>query len=194
MYNLEEAYRIINDALESFFNEEYENILFTVSERNLIGQLSYRIKDIISSEYGNNGYQVDIEYNRKQNGEIKTIINKEYKNIPITCDLIVHTRGKKFAEDNFIAVEMKKSDRTDEEKNKDRYRLIALTKPKNSQEVWSSNGLVHPENVCGYLLGIYIELNLKNENVILEFYEQGRMVKNLKLSLEPPLELSLQTK
>lgn len=89
---------------------------------------------------------------------------------------------------------MKKSDRTDEEKNKDRYRLIALTKPKNSQEVWSSNGLVHPENVCGYLLGIYIELNLKNENVILEFYEQGRMVKNLKLSLEPPLELSLQTK
>ncbi|MEJ5037688.1 hypothetical protein WH285_12200 [Acinetobacter johnsonii] len=177
MYTIENAYQIVYESLNIFFDEEKDNILSTISERSLVGQLSYRIKDIIKGNYPQTPYHVDIEYNRKQEGKIKTIISKngkeDFEEIKITCDLIVHTRGMKFDEDNFIAIEMKKSNRPDDEKNKDKYRLIALTKPKSSDDIWSNDGETHPEHVCGYLLGVYIEINIQRRNVIIEFYENG---------------------
>lgn len=178
MYNLKNAYQIVYDSLNIFFDEEKDNILSNISERSLVGQLSHRIKDIIKENYPKNPYHIDIEYNRKQEGKIKTIISKngedDFEEIKITCDLIIHTRGIKFNEDNFIAIEMKKNNRPDDEKNKDKYRLIALTKPKSSDDIWSSDGETHPEHVCGYLLGVYIEINIQRRNVIIEFYENGQ--------------------
>jgi hypothetical protein len=46
---------------------------------------------------GNGGlydYFVDAEYNRKQEGQLKTILNNQQRVINITCDLILHSRGR----------------------------------------------------------------------------------------------------
>lgn len=37
----------------------------------------------------------DSEYNRKRGGQIKTIISGDTEVIRLTCDLIVHSRGKR---------------------------------------------------------------------------------------------------
>ena len=74
--------------------------------------------------------------------------------------------------DNLIAVEMKKSTRPEDEKLSDKLRLRALTKS-SYDDVWSYDGKAHPEHVCGYQLGIYIELDIENENYKIEGYVSG---------------------
>lgn len=178
MYTLENAYNIIKYSLLNFFNEEKEHILTNVSERNLVGQLSYRVNDYV--QYLNQNsvctYYVDVEYNRMQNNQVKRAFsrnrNQIYESLAITTDLIVHTRGNDFNFDNFIAIEMKKSDRPREEKDSDRNRLEALTKPRN--DIFSNERKIHPKYVCGYLLGVYIEIDIQRRNVIIEFYENGK--------------------
>ena len=68
---------------------------------------------------GFEGYYTDVEYNRNR-GNIKTV-KKTIKGptehiINVTCDLIMHSRGKHPEQDNLIAIEMKKSNRPTAEK------------------------------------------------------------------------------
>ena len=53
---------------------------------------------------------MDTEYNRN-GGSLKTIFDNErdLKVIKVTCDIIVHSRGKNIKQDNLICIEMKKS-------------------------------------------------------------------------------------
>jgi hypothetical protein len=64
-----------------------------------------------------------------QDRRFKTILDEHMEEVAVTCDLILHSRGEIASRDNLIAIEMKKSDRPREEKEKDRVRLRALTKP-----------------------------------------------------------------
>lgn len=185
MYTLENAYNIIEYSLFNFFKEEKEHIFTNVSERNLVGQLSYRINNFVQylNQKSTCTYYVDIEYNRMQNDQTKVTFSRnryqDYEPMVITTDLIVHTRGKGFDYDNFIAIEMKKSDRTRGEKDSDRRRLMALTTPKPNNITLSNDSETHPEYVCGYLLGVYIEINIQRKNVIIEFYENGEIKSDL---------------
>lgn len=179
IYNINSAYKIIDIALNKFFDEEAENIAFGVSERNLVGRLAFYIENLVKEYDTEEVYKTDPEYNKNHGGKIKTCINGNNKTIIITCDLIVHTRGKKVNEDNFIAIEMKKSDRPHDEKVKDRHRLMALTKSRKASDQWSGDGKTHPKHVCGYLLGVYIELNIKKSQVLIEFYEKGKCVRSI---------------
>jgi hypothetical protein len=164
--------KLFNDAVTIFLRNERENIINNVAERNLCARLSYYIENLLSS-YKLSGYFADPEYNRKQNGEVKTILDKELKVVNIQCDIILHSRGHNIKNDNLVAIEMKKAYQNDIEKNNDRERLRALTKD-SYNEIWSNDGKTHPEHVCGYSLGVYMEIDSNNKTCLLEFYEKGQ--------------------
>lgn len=165
---------LFKTANATFFVEELENIMNDVNERNLCGRLAIYLNEE-TREHKLDGYYVDPEYNRKQDGKVKTILDDNYEVVNINCDIILHSRGKIVAQDNLIAVEMKKSNRSEAEKNSDRMRLRALTK-ESYDDIWSADGFTLPEHVCGYLLGYYMEINIKTRKCLFELYQKGQKV------------------
>lgn len=163
--------QIFQEAIDIFFVEERENIIDDIAERNLCGRLSIYLTNKLQ-EHNITGYYADPEYNRKQGGQVKTILDDEFNIVTIQSDLIVHSRGNNIEQDNLIAIEMKKSTRPEHEKIADRKRLRAMTKI-SYDGVWSADGETHPEHVCGYNLGIYIILNIAEHSYTLEYYRLG---------------------
>ncbi len=165
---------IFNDSFSTFLRDETDNILSGINERNLCCRLSIILNERIrNTEFTN--YYVDVEYNRMRNGELKTIIDDDHHIIRINCDIIIHSRGESVQDDNLIAIEIKKSSRREDEKESDRRRLRTLTKV-SFDDVWSNDGTTHPEHVCGYKLGMYIELNSINRNCLVEYYLESEKI------------------
>jgi hypothetical protein len=162
---------LLHRALSEFFEREAEALIRGVNERNSCGRLAIYL-DRVASEAGLAGYFADTEYNRKHGGQIKTILDGNRQVITINCDLILHSRGVNIAEDNLIAVEMKKANRPAREKAADRNRLRAMTKS-SFDDIWSNDGTTHPEHVCGYRLGVYIELHSTDRVANLEYFMRG---------------------
>ena len=176
-YDNEEDYCFLVNLFEEtnrvFLKNDNELFYWNVSERTLCGALKRRLENKKWRTRISN-YIVDVEFNRNA-GEIKTIVDRDLKIVSITCDLILHSRGKIKEQDNLIALEMKKSDRNLEDKSKDRDRLIALTKS-SYNDVWSTDGKTLPEHVCRYILGIYYEIDLARQIILLEYYRKGKLV------------------
>jgi len=103
---------------------------------------------------------------------VKTILDGQERVVAITCDLILHSRGKLIRDDNLIAIEMKKSSGSKADKESDRNRLRALTK-ESYDGIWSADGITRPEHVCGYKLGLYMELDIRARKCLLEYYRRG---------------------
>src|ERR1700726_2335391 len=102
---------VFEDALSAFIAAEGGSLLADVSERHTCGRLSIYLERQLQAD-GFGGYYADVEYNRKQQGRVKTIINERLEVVQITPDLIVHTRGERLPpHDNLIAVEVKKAAR-----------------------------------------------------------------------------------
>lgn len=161
-------------ASKAFLKEQKKFILSDVSERSMCGELmKYLMREIEGTSYSN--YYVDVEYNRND-GKIKTIMNSEEKIINITCDIIVHSRGENIHQDNLLAIEMKKSGHSQHEKNKDKDRLLALTKD-TFDDVWSYDGTTFPDHVCRYVLGVYYEIDVELEVVEIEYFVKGKLYK-----------------
>ena len=78
---------------------------------------------------------------------------------------------------------MKKSNAIKKDKDKDRVRLECLTKSKN-QDIWSYDGKVFPEHVCGYGLGIYYEVNFKMKAILVEYYKKGELYYKYKINID----------
>lgn len=169
--------------LEYVFEKANERFLKTnpllfemnVSERTLCGALMLELHEVLKdTKYAE--YFVDVEYNRNKGGKLKTfrktIKGPSEEIVTITCDLIVHSRGQNVLRDNLIALEMKKSTRNQMDKERDKIRLECLTmEPEDN--VWSYGGKTLPEHVCGYGLGIYYEVNLKENCFSIEYYAKG---------------------
>lgn len=156
-----------------------------VSERTLCGALMLQLNDCISEDEDLTGYYVDVEYNRNKGGIKtirKTIVGEQEQIIPINCDLIVHSRGECVEQDNLIAIEMKKSNRPLPEKDKDRERLVALTKD-SFNDVWAFDGRNLPEHVCRYVLGVYYEINYRRKLISIEYYRTGQLVHSYTLRM-----------
>lgn len=168
------ARRIFDESINLFFDNETQGVLDNVNERSSCGRMSIYLQHV-AHKNGLLDYFADTEYNRKQNGEVKTILDGQMKVVPINCDLLLHSRGKIVAQDNLIAVEVKKHDAPVSEKSKDRERLRALTKA-SYDDIWSADGVPLPEHVCGYVLGVYMELNRIKRSCLFEYYETGRKV------------------
>lgn len=163
---------IFKESNDLFLKEEIDNILNDVNERNLCGRLAIYLNDKIR-ENGISGYYVDTEYNRNLNGRVKTVLDDEMNVINVNCDIIIHSRGQIVHKDNLIAIEMKKSNRPDSEKESDKKRLRALTKD-SFDDIWSFDGIALPEHVCGYSLGFYVELNIRSRVCLIEKYKKGK--------------------
>ncbi len=164
---------LFESANQSLFKKDLDLIKNDVSERTICGALMMHLK---SALWGTpfRKYHIDVEYNRNKDGMIKTIIDEKNVITNITCDLIVHSRGAYIEQDNLIALEMKKANRIDAEKQKDKNRLMALTREKNN--VWCYDGKTFPDQVCRYILGIYYEISLEHHQVYLEYYRRGKLV------------------
>lgn len=170
----ERLIEIFEDANKNFLKNDLELFNSRVSERTLCGALMLHLyKRVQKSEFAE--YKVDVEYNRNKNGTVKTVVKTingpDYAAVKINCDLIVHSRGTNIDQDNLIAIEMKKSNRKQKEKDNDRLRLIALTKD-SYDDIWSFDGKTLPKYVCRYVLGIYYEVNYKNETIFIEYYRK----------------------
>lgn len=175
---------MINDLIEIFeqanknlLNKDIELFTAKVSERTLCGALMLHLHDVIKNTHYKE-YFVDVEYNRNKGGKLKTILKTikgcDEKIIRINCDLIVHSRGSNIYQDNLIAIEMKKSSRPQNEKDKDRERIIALTK-ESFDDIWSFDGKTLPEHVCRYKLGVYYEINFRKKAILLEYFTSGNL-------------------
>lgn len=168
-------HNLFNESFETFILEERNEILNWINERSLCTSLWIYIHDNLR-KFWIEWYHIDTDYNRKQNGQVKTIIGEEMEVIKIYADLILHSRWRSHNQDNLIAIEMKKSYRTDKEKNDDRNRLIAMTKDSYNNDVWSYDWITHPEHVCRYILWVYIEIDNQNMEYLLEFYEKWKQI------------------
>jgi hypothetical protein len=136
---------VFERSIDLFFQHEVQEVLEGVNERNNCGRMSIYLQQV-AYQYGLANYFADTEYNRKQNGAVKTILDGQMKIVPINCDLLLHSRGNIVGEDNLIAVEVKKRDAPKDEKEKDRDRLRALTKA-SYDDIWSNDGVALPEHV-----------------------------------------------
>ena len=164
--------QIFINCSETFITDETELILSGVSERCLCGSFMIILRNALdNSEFKQ--YFTDIEYNRNFDGEIKTIIDDKAVVTNITCDLIIHSRGQIQNQDNLIAIEMKRDNHKESEKNKDRIRLKALTKPTNDTNTYSADGRTLPQHVCGYIVGVFYEISIPNRNISIEYYQNG---------------------
>lgn len=149
--------KIFESAFDVFLEQERKNIIKNISERNLCGRLMIYL-DKAREEQRLYDYYTDTEYNRNL-GEVKRIGDK-----PITCDLILHSRGE-LPRDNLIAIEMKKTHHKKIDKDADRKRLIDLTSPHEGYR---------------YELGLFIELGIAQAKVepkvkyMIEIYRNGK--------------------
>jgi hypothetical protein len=73
-----------------------------------------------------------------------------------------------------IAIEMKKADRPEEEKNKDRDWLRAMIKER--AEIWPLDGNARPKHVSGYVLGYFIEIDRDKQTFSVGEYHGGKLV------------------
>lgn len=181
-----ELFHLANSRILSADKDLFDS---QVSERTLCGALMLHLHDLITDDPRFYSYFVDVEYNRNK-GSIKTIHKTITGNsediIRINCDLILHSRGSVIHQDNLIAIEMKKSSRPITEKNKDRQRLIALTK-ESFNDIWSFDGTVLPEHVCRYVVGIYYEISYHSNIIVLEYYRNGCMINEERIEISPAI-------
>lgn len=188
---IRELERIFEKANDSFLGKNTMLFETQVSERTLCGALMIELYEVIKdTKYYK--YYVDVEYNRNVDGTLKTlkktIQGTDEKIVTINCDLIVHSRGQNVFQDNLIALEMKKSTGRWRDKESDRNRLECLTKSPD-QDVWSYGGKVFPENVCGYGLGVYYEVNFKQRDILIEYYREGYCYHQYMIGLNNYLKL-----
>ena len=120
--NLKTIFKLANRDLINLDKDLFET---NVSERTLCGALMLRLHERLKQTIYSS-YYVDVEYNRNRGGKLKTLVKTVQRPkldiIKINCDLIVHSRGKCVEQDNLIAIEMKKSNRSKSDKDKDRER------------------------------------------------------------------------
>ena len=122
---------ILIPSLRRLYGEDYENILFGVSERNICARLAFHIETIMR-EYDKDkefaqkqfvGYHADVEYNRMGYGDLKYYLNNRDQLKYMVSDLLVQKRGYG---GNLLAIEMKrKGNYRNVKEDRDRLRSLA---------------------------------------------------------------------
>jgi hypothetical protein len=169
---------LFNEAFREFLGRERRNIEANISECNLCGRLMLYL-DAARVRYGLADYFTDTEYNRNL-GDLKQIRHNPHDEPDIiTCDLIVHSRGQ-MPDDNLIAIEMKKKKHSKASKDADRRRLKAVTRAPAAARKLSRR----PNHVYGYQLGLFIELDTDKPAYLIEVYQRGAKVDELRSPLQ----------
>lgn len=175
---------LFDAAFANFLDVERTLIETGASERSLCARLLLHLErqkwgtPKFQSPWG--GLFVDVDYNRMQNRDIKAMWQDE-RPVRIQCDVLVHSRTRP---DNLIAIEMKKSTVRQWRRDRDRRRLEVLTSKPDALGVMVYGGT--PEYVCGYQLGLYLELNEEERFFLVEEYRDGRLAREPETLRIPP--------
>jgi|ERR1700730_1944182 hypothetical protein len=170
---LEDLFR---EALDEFLAREFTLVRKNAHEQSFCGRLAIYI-DHAKDRHGLKPYYVDVEYNRHGDRRKRILHPVTGEPINVVCDLLLHSRGE-LKDDNLIAVEMKKTDGSDADKQSDRERLQSLTTA-------SPEG-AEPDHVCGYKLGYYLEVDTRNASLLVEEYRAGNLTQGGTLAFARP--------
>ena len=155
----EELIDIFEKAKNEFLEKEKSIIKNDTNERTLTQRLAFYLELQLRKNIKYENYSVDCEYNRKEEDIKRLKFGKNTDKKEIYPDIIVHQRKIK---NNLIAIEMKKTTSRNTDKIKDIEKLKALTDEKNCYS---------------YILGIYFELDITdNNNNIINFFVDGEEI------------------
>lgn len=150
---------ILIPSLKRLYQEDYNNIKYGVSERNICARLAHHMENIMrkydDQHYPSQfqDYYADVEYNRMSNGDYKFYEDSLKRPRYMVSDLLIHCRGHKR---NLLAVEMKrKGNKVGVDKDKER--LSSLVTPYTNDQL--------PDCVHDTLLGAFIEYSIKGVNM-----------------------------
>ena len=144
-------HNILIPSICILYKEDFNNIRFDVSERNICARLAHHMENIMREYDAKNGtsffasYYADVEYNRMGNGDMKYYEDSLKRPKYMVSDLLIQSRGY---EGNLLAVELKKKGSTKKAITKDRERLKSLVTPGSLSQL---TGCVHDT-----LLGAFI--------------------------------------
>ena len=149
---------IFEKAKNEFLEKEKTIIKNDTNERTLTQRLAFYLELQLRKNIKYENYSVDCEYNRKEEDIKRLKFGKNTDKKEIYPDIIVYQRKIK---NNLIAIEMKKTTSSSVDKRKDIEKLKALTDEKNGY--------------C-YVLGIYFELDITDNNNIINFFVDGEVI------------------
>lgn len=144
-------YDILIPSICILYKEDFSNIRFDVSERNICARLAHHMENIMRKYDAKNrtsfftSYYADVEYNRMGNGDMKYYEDSLKRPKYMVSDLLIQSRGYK---GNLLAVELKKKGATKEAIDNDIKRLKSLVTPGSLSQL---TGCVHDT-----LLGAFI--------------------------------------
>lgn len=155
------------------YKEDFSNIRFDVSERNICARLAHHMENIMREYDAKNrtsfftSYYADVEYNRMGNGDMKYYEDSLKRPKYMVSDLLIQSRGY---EGNLLAVELKKKGATKEAIDNDIKRLKSLVTPGSLSQL---TGCVHDT-----LLGAFIIYSKNGVNMdIFEFSSnEGKVI------------------
>ena len=142
---------ILIPSISILYKEDFSNIRFDVSERNICARLAHHMENIMREYDAKNrtsfftSYYADVEYNRMGNGDMKYYEDSQKRPRYMVSDLLIQSRGY---EGNLLAVELKKKGATKEAIDNDIKRLESLVTPGAFSQL---TGCVHDT-----LLGAFI--------------------------------------
>ena len=152
--------QILIPSICKLYKEDFSNIRFGVSERNICARLAHHMENIMreyDAKYRTSlftSYHADVEYNRMGNGDMKYYEDSQKRPRYMVSDLLIQSRGY---EGNLLAVELKKKGATKKAIANDLKRLESLVTPGALSQL---NGCVHDT-----LLGVFIEYSTKGVNL-----------------------------
>ena len=170
---------ILIPSIFKLYKEDFSNIRFGVSERNICARLAHHMENIMrdydakhrTSLFTN--YYADVEYNRMGNGDMKFYEDSQKRPRYMVSDLLIQSRGY---EGNLLAVELKKKGATKEARDNDIKRLKSLVTPGSLSQL---TGCVHDT-----LLGVFIIYSKDGVDMeIFEFSSEKENVVSRKYSL-----------
>lgn len=170
---------ILIPSICKLYKEDFSNIRFDVSERNICARLAHHMENIMREYDAKNrtsfftSYYADVEYNRMGNGDMKYYEDSLKRPKYMVSDLLIQSRGY---EGNLLAVELKKKGATKEAIDNDIKRLKSLVTPGSLSQL---TGCVHDT-----LLGAFIIYSKDGVDMdIFEFLSEERKVIPRKYSL-----------
>lgn len=170
---------ILTPSICILYKEDFSNIRFDVSERNICARLAHHMENIMREYDAKNGtsfftsYYADVEYNRMGNGDMKYYEDSLKRPKYMVSDLLIQSRGY---EGNLLAVELKKKGATKEAIDNDIKRLKSLVTPGSLSQL---TGCVHDT-----LLGAFIIYSKDGVDMdIFEFSSEKENVVSRKYSL-----------
>lgn len=175
---------ILIPSLKRLYQEDYNNIKYGVSERNICARLAHHMENIMREYDAKNetsfftSYYADVEYNRMGNGDMKYYEDSLKRPKYMVSDLLIQSRGY---EGNLLAVELKKKGSTKKAIAKDRERLTSLVTPGSLSQL---TGCVHDT-----LLGAFIIYSKDGVDMeVFEFSSEERKVVSRKFIFKYPFD------